>query len=75
MGQSQASASVRRYNVPMATEARCKVSTMPGAPSNFANRRPALSPAELAEFINSLEYDEAPAAVADCPDYGTENND
>ncbi len=48
---------------------------MPGAPSNFANRRPALSPAELAEFIDSLEYDEAPAAVADCPDYGTENND
>ncbi len=28
----------------------------------------ALTPEELAEFIDSLEYDEAPAAATDCAD-------
>jgi hypothetical protein len=32
----------------------------------------ALTPQERAEFIDSLEYDEAPAAVADCADCGPE---
>jgi hypothetical protein len=32
-------------------------------------------PEELAEFVDSLEYDEPPAAVADCTDDDPEYND
>ncbi len=75
MGQSQASASVWRYNVPMAPEVRYAVPRPPGAPTIPANSGCTLAPEELAEFIDSLEYDEAPPAVADCADYFPENND
>jgi hypothetical protein len=39
---------------------------------NSGHRDSTLTPQEFAEFIDSLEYDEAPAAVADCADYDTE---
>jgi hypothetical protein len=75
MGQSQASASIWRYNTVMAPEARYAVPRPPGASTIPANSGRTLTPEELAEFIDSLEYDEAPAAVADCADYDSENND
>ncbi len=56
----------------MATEARYDVSKTLRAPNNPTRREPTLTPEELAEFIDSLEYDEAPAAVADCADYDPE---
>jgi hypothetical protein len=66
MGQSQASASVWRYNDRMATEGRCQVSRTPRALAVPTYGGTALTPEELAEFIDSLEYDEAPAAATDC---------
>ena len=45
---------------------------VPGAPANPANKGAPLTPIELAEFIDSLEYDESPAALADCADYEPE---
>ena len=72
MGQSDASASVWRYNARMATEARCQVPRTPRALTIPTYSGTALSPEELAEFIDSLEYDEAPAAVADCREYDPE---
>jgi hypothetical protein len=71
-GQSEASASVPRYNACMATEARCLVPRTPRALAVPPYSGTALSPEELAEFIDSLEYDDTPAAVADCADYDPE---
>ncbi len=45
---------------------------MPGAPTNPANRGPTLTPEEVAEFIDSLKEDEAPADATDCTDYDPE---
>ncbi len=56
----------------MAPEARYAVPKPPGAPTIPANSGRTLTPEELAEFIDSLGYDEAPAAVADCTDYDPE---
>jgi len=56
----------------MAPEARYAVPRPPGASTIPANSGRTLTPEELAEFIDSLEYDEAPAAVADCADYDSE---
>ena len=56
----------------MATEARYAVPKKPEAPTNPANRGSTLTPEELAEFMASLEEDEATAAVADCADYDSE---
>jgi hypothetical protein len=53
----------------MATAAKCAVPKTPGAPTNLSNSGHRLTPDELAELIASIEYDEAPAAVADCTDY------
>ncbi len=72
MGQSEASAPIGRYNSRMATEARCRVSWTPRAVAVSTHSGAALTPEELAEFIDSLEYDGAPAAVADCADYDPE---
>ena len=72
MGQSQASASVWRYNARMATEARCQVPRTSRALAIPTYSGTPLSSEELAEFIDSLEYDEAPAALADCADYDPE---
>ena len=75
MGQSETSASVWRYNARMAADAKHQAPKTLRAPANPANKGFALTPEELAEFIDSLEYDEAPAAVADCADYDPEYND
>jgi hypothetical protein len=56
----------------MATETRYEVSKTPEAPTNPANRRSALTPEEVAELIDSLKEDEAPAEAADCIDYDAE---
>jgi hypothetical protein len=72
MGQSQASASVWRYNARMATEARYQVPRTPRALAVPPYSSIALLPEELADFIDSLEYDLAPAAASDCNDYDPE---
>jgi hypothetical protein len=59
----------------MATEASYEAPTTPGAPTNPANRGPALTPEEVAEFIDSLKEDEAPAHATECNDYDPEYND
>ena len=56
----------------MATEARCQVPRTPRALAVPTYSGTALTPEELAEFIDSLEYDETPAAVAECTDYDSE---
>ena len=53
----------------MATEAKWANPKTPGVPTNPANSGHKLTPEELAEPIDSHEYDEAPAAIADCADY------
>jgi len=70
MGQSEASASVWRYNARMASEARCQVPRTPRGLAIPTYSGTALSSEELAEFIDSLEYDKAPAA--DRPEYDPE---
>jgi hypothetical protein len=65
MGQSRASAPVWRYNGRMATDAKYQAPKTLRAPTNPTRRDPTLTPQEFAEFIDALEYDEAPAAVAD----------
>ena len=72
MGQLQASASVWRYNALMATEARYAARNTPRALAVPTRSGTGLTPEELAEFLDSLEYDDAPAAVADCTDYDPE---
>jgi len=52
----------------MATEARRQVPRTPHALAAPTYSGAALTPEELAESIDSLEYDEAPAPVADCTD-------
>ena len=52
----------------MTTEAGYRVSKTPGAPMSPANGGTTLTLEELAEFIDSLEYDEAPAALAGSAD-------
>jgi hypothetical protein len=56
----------------LVTEARCQVPRTPAAPTVPTYSGTALTREELAEFIDSLEDDEAPAAVADCADYDPE---
>jgi hypothetical protein len=56
----------------MATEARYQAPKTLRAPTNPTHGDPTLTPEEFAEFIDSLENDEAPAAVADCADYDPE---
>jgi hypothetical protein len=56
----------------MATEARCQVPRTPRAFAVPTYSGTAITPEELAEFIDSLEYDETSPAVADCPDYDPE---
>jgi hypothetical protein len=56
----------------MATEAKFAAAKTPRAPTNPTNSGRKLAPEELAELIDSLEHDEAPAAVADCTDYDPE---
>jgi hypothetical protein len=52
----------------MATEARYAARNTPRALAVLTYNGNALTPEELAEFIDSLEYDEAPATVADTAD-------
>ena len=52
MGQSEASASVWRYNDRMATEAKCRVPRTPRALAVPTYSGTALSPEELAEFVD-----------------------
>jgi hypothetical protein len=59
----------------MATEARHAVPKNPGAPTKSANSGQALSPEDLAEFIDSLREDEIAATVADRADDDPEYND
>ena len=56
----------------MATEARRQVPKTLRALAVPTYSSTALTPEELAEFIDSLEYDETPAAVADSADYDSE---
>ena len=53
----------------MATEARCQVPRTLRALAVPTYTVTALTPEELAEPIDSLKFDEAPAAAADCTDY------
>jgi hypothetical protein len=75
MGQSQASTPVWRYNVRMATEARCQAGKTPRAPTGPTNDGHTLAPEELAEFMDSLEYDAPPPLPADSANYDPEYND
>jgi len=75
MGQSQANASVWRYNARMATEARYDVSKTPGAPPNSAHKGSTLTPEELAEFIDSLREDELLSPIVDSDDLDRAYND
>ena len=54
----------------MATEARYAARNTPRALAVLTYNGTALTPEELAEFIDSLEYDKAPAA--DRPEYDRE---
>jgi hypothetical protein len=63
---------VWRYNGRVATDAKHQAPKTLRAPANPTHRGPTLTPQEFAEFIDSLEYDEAPAAVAGCADYDPE---
>jgi len=56
----------------MATEPRYRVPRAPRALAVPTYRGTALTPEELVEFIDSLEYDETAAAVADSTDYDPE---
>jgi hypothetical protein len=56
----------------MATKTRYQVPRTPRALAVPTYSGTALTPEELAEFIDSLEYDEAPAAATDCADYDPE---
>jgi hypothetical protein len=49
----------------MAPEAKYQAPETPGAPANPTHGDATLAPKEFAELIDSLEYDEAPAAVAE----------
>ena len=53
----------------MAIEAKFAAPKTPATPTNPTNSGRKLAPEELAELIDSHEYDEAPAAIADCADY------
>ena len=64
-----------RYNARMAIEARHAVPENPGALTNPANSGEALTPEDLAEFIDSLREDEIAATVADRADDDPEYND
>jgi len=57
-----------RYNFRMATEAKFAIRSTPGASTNPPNSGHKLTPEELAELIDSLEYDLIPAAATDCND-------
>jgi hypothetical protein len=59
----------------MAVEARNAVPKTPRAPTSPTNNGHTLLPEELAEFMDSLEYDTPPAASVDCADYDPEYND
>ena len=56
----------------MATEARCQVPRTPRALAVPTYSGTALTPEELAEFIDSLEYDPVPATATDYNDYDPE---
>jgi hypothetical protein len=56
----------------MANEARCQFPRTHGALAVPTYSGTALTPEEFAEFIDSLEYDQAPAAATDCADYDPE---
>jgi hypothetical protein len=75
MGQSEASASVWRYNARMATEARCQVPRTPRALAVPTYSGTALSPEELAEFIDSIREDEVLSPTAGCDDLDPAYND
>ena len=75
MGQSEASASVWRYNARMATEARFQVPRTPRALAVPTYSGTALSPEELAEFIDSIREDEVLSPTADCDDLDPAYND
>jgi hypothetical protein len=59
----------------MAIEVRCWVPRTPRVLAVPTRSGSALAPEELAEFLDSLDYNEAPAAVADCADYDSAYND
>ena len=59
----------------MATEARYQAPETPAAPTNPANNGSALTPEELADFIDSIKEDEAPAEATDRNGYDPEYND
>jgi hypothetical protein len=56
----------------MATDARYQVPRTPRALAVSTDSGAALTPEELVEFIDSLEYDDTPAEAADCNDYDPE---
>jgi hypothetical protein len=59
----------------MATKARCQVPSAPRALAIPTYRGTALSPEELAEFIDSLREDELLSPTADCDDLDPAYND
>jgi hypothetical protein len=64
-----------RYNFRMATEAKCASPKTPAAPTNPVNRDSALTPEELAEFLDSLREDEIASEAANSTNYDPECND
>jgi hypothetical protein len=74
MGQSEASASLWRYNAHMATEVNCQASKTPRAPKCPANSGHPLTPEEVAEFMAAIEEDEFLAAPEGCAGYDPEYN-
>jgi hypothetical protein len=47
----------------------------PGTLAVSAHSGAARTPEELAKFLGPLEYDETPAAVADCDDFDPSHSD
>ena len=72
MGQSEASAPVRRYNAARQPKPRFDAAKTPASPQNSGDP---LTPEELAEFMVSLDEDDAPNAPVECADDDFEYND
>jgi len=69
----QANAAVWRYNGRMANRSQMPGSqARPRAVPTYSGT--ALTPEELAEFIDFLEYDDASADTTDCSDYDPSND-
>ncbi len=75
MGQSEASASVWRYNVRMVTKIHRNARSMAHTPVAIMRDIRFLTPDERAEFIDSIREDEALSPTTDCDHFDPAYND